>query len=354
MKKIFMLFVLIALATPVLATDWYGEGAIGVDVKSVDVDDTAKRYDMSTSLKYLGLGADNERFSFYGTLDNSGEASEFNSEVASEFTIKEMYAKFNLFDTDFNVGKVFVPMGVNMKFDRPLESVFISSPRTSLYMNGITSKVYDGFISLDGFFSGVDTDADTNDEFETFWTMRAEMQFMNGGLVPSVTYVSNSAGHAFDLSQKFMGHVLRLNEDGSRTRSLDLDPQVDLLFDRAEMILACEVLYESLMFNASVMGEFWLHQNYVWVRGVITPGVFDRVAVFGGYYNAAYNDELPDEVPYEHEHAITYGASFEVNEGVEVSTEWITQWRPDPDVERMYDTPDDSKNVLTLQVSAKF
>ena len=334
-----MLFVLIALATPVLATDWYGEGAIGVDVKSVDVDDTAKRYDMSTSLKYLGFGADNERFSFYGTLDNP--------EVASEFTIKEMYAKFNLFDTDFNVGKVFVPMGVNMKFDRPLESVFISSPRTSLYMNGITSKVYDGFISLDGFFSGVDTDADTNDEFETFWTMRAEMQFMNGGLVPSVTYVSNSAGHAFDLSQKFMGLVERLNEDGSRTRSLDLDPQVDLLFDRAEMILACEVLYESLMFNASVMSEFWLHQNYVWVRGVITPGVFDRVAVFGGYYNAAHNDEFPERSG-EHEHAITYGASFEVNEGVEVSTEWITQWSPDED------TGTDDSNVLTLQLSAKF
>ncbi len=271
MKKIFILFALLVFAIPTLATDWYGEGAIGVEVDAADVGDV-DGYNFNTSLDYLGIGADSETFSFYGTFDNL--------ESSSEFTFNEMYGKFKLFDTDFSIGRVFIPMGVNMKFDRPSASVFISSPRNSLYDEGITALAYDGVAAVEGFYSDAD-----------HWTMRTSMEFLNGGLIPSITFADNN-------------------------------------FEEVEKIIACEFLYESLTLNASVMGEYWVESEDAWMRGVITPGIFDRVAVFGGYYDTEFIEDT-----------FTYGVSFEVNEGVEVSTEWTTE---------------DSFTPMVLQVSAKF
>jgi hypothetical protein len=266
MKKIFMMLAIIMLAIPTLATDWSGEGVIGVVLDKTD------DYNFNTSLDYLGLGADSETFSFYGTFNNL--------EANSEFTFNELYGKFNLFDTDFSIGRVFAPMGVNMKFDRPSASVFLSSPRNSLYDEGITATAYEGFATVEGFFGSKD-----------YWTMRTSMEFLNGGLLPSITFMDNN-------------------------------------FEEVEKIFACEFIYESLMLNASVMGEYWMESEDAWMRGVLTPGIFDRVAVFGGYYDTGFIEDT-----------FTYGVSFEVNEGIEVSTEWTT---------------DDSFTPMVLQVSAKF
>jgi hypothetical protein len=270
MKKIIMLLALLAFTSPVLATDWYGEGAVGVEVDNTDLEIQDSKF--STSLDYLGLGMDSETFSFYGILDNV--------ETSSEFTFMEMYGTFNMFDTDFSIGRVFVPMGVNMKFDRPTASVFLSTPRSSTYSEGLTATVYDDVATVEGFFSSEDS-----------WSMRAEMQFIDGGIIPSVT----------------------LLECG----------QADV-----EQILACEMVYESLVFNANIMGEYWIENEEAWMRGVITPGIFDRVAVFGGYYDTEFVKDT-----------FTYGLSVEINEGVEVSTEW---------------SEDTSFTPLVLQVSAKF
>lgn len=218
---------------------------------------------LDASMSYFGVGKMTENANVYALYDFSTGTAE----------LQEAAAKFTLFDV-YNVtaGRQAVPYGI-MYLDRPMTSVFISSPKRTAYADGVGVMMADEFLRVDGFYS--------NDDL---WSFKGEMtfEFANDGIlfIPSYSY---SNVHE---------HIISVESTGW------------------SLLAAMSNLTE---WNATT-GEFW-------TRFVATPGLTESFGVFASYYNVDVNNMIairdfsfaPD--------AFTAGAFIDVNDVV-VSAEW--------------------------------
>lgn len=236
---------------------FYGEVAGNFIVSDSDEES------FNASMAYLGVGKCTENANIYGVYDFE----------TREIVVQEAAAKFSLFNTyHITAGRQAVPYGI-MYLDRPMTSVFISSPKKTMYADGLGVMLADEFLRVDGFYSS-----------EDLWSFKGEatFSFANDGIVvvPSYTYSNEHE------------HIVSLESSGW-----------------------------SLLASMSNLTEWNATTGEFWTRFVATPGVTESFGAFVSYYNVDVNNMIairdftfaPD--------AFTAGAFVELNDVV-VSAEW--------------------------------
>jgi len=251
-------------AFPVLAGDFGGTAAIDA---TVNVDNDAQN--LSTDLTYVAGWCNAESFELYGVWNQDLNTLEF----------EEANIKFSLFDLNWAIGQKAVPIGF-MHMQRPDQSVFITAPRGDFIAKGLHLDTGYDILSVEGMYL----------EGSEEYVVKTSVNLFEDGLEVFVSYN-------------------------------DVD---SLKTTYGSFVVGGLFKYESLFANLSFMGEYMPDNGNFWAKGVTSPGIFDKVGLFAGYYNVRDNADIINgysEFVYNPD-AWVYGAYMDLSERVTASVEY--------------------------------
>jgi len=181
------------------------------------------------TIRELSIDYKKDNLTFFSTIDDS----------AGTMTIDEVSYNFHMYDLDWRLGKTIVPFGYDY-LERVNSSVFITAPTASNYGYGLHMSTGYDILQAESFIDG-----------ESRWSAKGTLRLFNDGITTTFSYT--------DINEI-------VNEYGNWS-------------------ITNKFLYSSLFLNLSLLTEYLPDNGGFWTRSVISPGVFDLIGVFGGYYN---------------------------------------------------------------------
>lgn len=197
-------------------------------------------------------------------------------EATGTIIADELAYKFEMFGMNGRLGKIVNPFGFDY-LERTANSVFMSAPRQTFYDYGLSFGTNYDILNAEGFING-------NNDF----TLRGTLNLLNDGFITSVSYTEDEL----------------------------------LTTNYGEWAINNKFLYSSLVFNVSLLTEYYPDTGGFWSRSVVSPGVFNIVGIICGYYNTEANNILGvDNYTYTPD-AWVYGFYVDVAPNTNVSFEW--------------------------------
>jgi hypothetical protein len=248
----------------------------GVVSATAQIDMSDSENDFNVNDPYVALGYGGDNFGMYASYEDT------------TVVFEEVYVQYPFLNLDWKVGQVIAPFGFD-HLQRPETTVFITAPRGSYYRNGLTLQTIGDKMSLEGSYLGANE-----------YTLRGSLALFDGGNTTSLSYANS------DFLEAQYG----------------------------QWALTNKLLYESLMFNTSILAEWMPDTGDVWIRSVLSPGIFDVIGLMVGYYDVA-------DMLYSTDGGTvwSYGAYVDISTTATASVEWNN---------------DKAINPITVRITANF